>query len=532
MASEKIQNNSTQPDTHRTYWQIVFGADSRALVAFRVLIGLLVFLDALRRWPDLEALYSDQGYFTRALANEYYTQVAGEHWRWFIWSIHWLTGDLRWVQSLFVVQALAGLLVLCGGLTRLATVAAWVLVASAHVRNPLTISSGDTILKLMLFWSMFLPLGRWCSWDAWRLRRKLKPAADTGPTIYTSPATAGLFLQIILMYFFTGVAKWNPLWFDGSAMEYVLRLGIHVEPRGQALLAYPWLLKLSSWATLFIELVLLWFLLIPRYNSLWRYANWIAYGLFHLGIAYSMSIGLFPLICLTAWVPLIPSSFWNLVWRGGSNAGVVTRSSVGTSSNGGTSLIAKLSLAGTVSVIAIVLLWNLQNIEERPEFQGILPPPLQATGYWLAQSQHFQMFGVPPKTNPWFVFEGVLVNGQKVDLFCRGAELNYQRPSSILATIPSHNWRRTLQNLTNPKATFLRKGILSYAAALWNREHIESEQVASARLICFIEELGPNYQATDFKTSIWDEYVDPSKKPKGAFDELLDRIKQGQETPF
>ncbi len=532
MASPVKPKTKSALGQEKSYWQIVFGVDSRALVVFRILIGLLVILDSSRRWPDLEALYSDQGYFTRSLANEYYTRVAGEHWHWFIWSVHLLTGELHWIQALFVLQAIAGALILLGSFTRLATIAAWVLIASAHVRNPLTISSGDTILKLMLFWCMFLPLGRWCSVDAWRLNRRPGGTAQIWPTVCTSPATAGLFLQIILMYFFTGVAKWNTLWFDGSAMEYVLRLGIHVELRGQALLAFPWLLKLSSWGTLFIELVLLWFLLVPRYNNLWRYANWIAYGLFHLGIAYSMSIGLFPLICLTAWVPLIPSSFWNFVWRVAPQSLTTARPVTTAQLTTSTSPLNKLSVAGASLVIGIVLLWNLKNIEERPELRSVLPPPLQAVGYWLAQSQHFQMFGIPPQTNPWFVFEGVLANGEKADLFCRDAQLNYRRPQSILATIPSHNWRRILQNLTNSKAMFLRKGILSYAVKRWNGEHPAEQHVTSARLICFIEELGPNYQATDFRTSIWDEYNDPSKKPKGAFDDLLESIKKGEEKPF
>ena len=66
---------------------------------------------------------------------------------------------------------------------RLATIACWFLVMSIHNRNPMILSAGDILLRLLLFWAMFLPLGARYSVDA---------ALDKNPSVPRSLCNLGL----------------------------------------------------------------------------------------------------------------------------------------------------------------------------------------------------------------------------------------------------------------------------------------------------------------------------------------------------
>ena len=66
-------------------------------------------------------------------------------------------------------------------------------------------------------------------------------------------------------------------------------------------------------------------------------------------------------------------------------------------------------------MICFILMWNIGNIDWRP-LQPLKSQMLTNIGYLLRVDQHFQMFGDPPKTTPWFVYEAVLDDGSEVDL--------------------------------------------------------------------------------------------------------------------
>ena len=75
-----------------------------------------------------------------------------------------------------IVRVLLAVALLVGYRTRLATIGSWILLASIHVRLPVVINAGDTLLRVLLFWSIFLPLGAMWSVDA----RRGRPVAAPG----------------------------------------------------------------------------------------------------------------------------------------------------------------------------------------------------------------------------------------------------------------------------------------------------------------------------------------------------------------
>lgn len=516
--------HATSQQEHRTvgdYWRDVFAFDFRSLALFRMLLGVLLLADLALRLPVIVAMYTDQGVMTRSVLYDYYNSLSS-NWEYGVWSLHLLSGELAFQYLLFAVAAIAALALLLGWKTRIAVIVSWILLASLHARNPLILTSGDTILKLSLFWSMFMPLGRTWSIDSrTHFDLKTKKQACVGSQYY-SLATVGYVLQLILMYFFTGVAKCNSFWFSGEAMEYVLRLDIYILPLGSWLLEYPGLLVAVTYATLFLEVFGIWFLLSWKRNDMARLLVILSYWGFHIGIGLTMSIGLFPLICLAVWVPLIPSRVWQ--WKSKQQLGsevVVDKAS-------------PVSLASNILILAsivFVTLINISNVNNRI-CQSVLPRAITPFGYWLNLDQRFQMFGHPPEWNPWFVYEATLRDGSQVDLLRseltqKIVSVDHQRPESVKSSLPNHHWRKLHRNLVHPFRKDTRQALVDYSVRNWNVSHAEEKQIVRLQLTCYSEQIGPNYDGSASQAIVWGNYEDPDHAPGSKFDAAVDDLLDG-----
>src|SRR3954469_8327246 len=173
-----------------------FSADLRSLAAFRMVLAVLVLADLADRATDLYAHYTDGGILPRSVLME------GELSPW-SFSLNLLSGELYFQVLIFGVGALGALALLVGYHTRLVSVIVWVVMLSIQYRNPLLLSAADPLLRLLVFWGMFLPLGAYCSFD--RLLKSTPPRRIASRRLsmrFVSLATVGLFLQIAFMYWF------------------------------------------------------------------------------------------------------------------------------------------------------------------------------------------------------------------------------------------------------------------------------------------------------------------------------------------
>ncbi len=281
----------------------LFGIDLRNLALFRIGLGAILLIDLAIRFQDLQAHYTDAGVLPRESASDYYAGT----WR---WSLHQLSGEL-WLQAaLMILAAVAAASLGLGFFTRCAAVLSWVLLVSVQTRNPLIINAGDTLLRLLLFWAMFLPLGARWSIDAWRKRHQPAALQTKQNPWFFSPATAGLLLQVAALYFMTGLYKVvEPAWQSGDGLYYALSFDAYARQPAGWLLQYPSLLRLLSYGTVALELAMPLLVFSPFAT---RKLRWIAVILFlglHLGIEATLTVGLFSWVSLLAWIPLLP---WTL----------------------------------------------------------------------------------------------------------------------------------------------------------------------------------------------------------------------------
>ena len=484
----------------------IFSLDLRSLAIFRIALGLTLIWDLVFRWSTLTAMYTDQGFFTRQVSFDYLEAQIGAQWSSFFWSVYWLSGSTEFAATLFVITGVLALLFVVGCWTRVVTVGLFIMLVSLHYRNPLVMTSGDLYFKTLFLWTIFLPLATVWSWDA---RRAGRTVANQVTPIATF-ATVGLIFQIITMYFFTGVSKLNEVWFEGDAMSYVLRLDIYITPFGKSMLDYPVFLKLISWMTLFFEVCWVWTLLVPWRNDWFRWINIVVFVGFHIGIGLSMSIGLFPVICIIPWLALLPGYVW---------PGKTRQAPRRFSSWIELSTLGRLSQVACVLLMIFTLIWNIGNIPH-PTTSQLQIPLIQRIVFSCGLDQHFQMFDKPPDHNPWFVYEAELKDGTELDLLT-GGEITSVRPDSVREIFPTFHWRKMHRNMVAKDLEFLRQTLAEYWVRQWNESHGPEQQVVSLRLVCYMEEIGPNYNKENRISLIWGSVKTEKSQPGGLFDQML-----------
>ena len=248
-----------------------YGLDLRSLALLRLGLALVILSDLWGRWGNLLSDYSDQGNVPRSLLRDLW--LPG------YWSIHALSGSVEWQVGCFAIATLSALLMLIGYRTRWAIVISWVLLVSLHNRNPLVVFAADDMLRAMVFWAMFLPLG-----SSYSVDQALNMSSTPQPRRILTVATLSLMVQ--QCYIHVGSALTTDLTAGESTNTLIVSLT----------LAAAWVSSLLLWS--------------PLKTSLCRMIAVSAGVLLHLGLGLTLKLGLLPVIGCFTWLVFIPSSVW------------------------------------------------------------------------------------------------------------------------------------------------------------------------------------------------------------------------------
>ena len=285
----------------RTKLEEIFGFDLRSLALFRIGLALVIIADLFIRFDDIREHYSDYGVLPRTALIEQFLKP------WY-WSIHLLSGQPFVQALLFGFAIFFAFLLLIGYRTRLATIASWAMIVSLHNRNPALLFAGDDTLRALLFWAMFLPLGANYSVDS-ALNTSSKPL----PKRVLSGATVGFILQLCYIYMFSAWFKHqSPIWSEeGSAVYYALNFDQYATVFGQFLLSLTPLLKTMTFGALWFEWLGALLLFIPFRTNFFRCVAIVSFILLHFSFGLSFEIGIFPALCIFAWLAFIPTPIWD-----------------------------------------------------------------------------------------------------------------------------------------------------------------------------------------------------------------------------
>lgn len=432
------------------------GIDIRSLALFRIGLAVVLLCDLYIRIQDLGAHYSDEGVLPRSVL---INQVI-DPWN---LSIHLVNGSWQVQSLLFVLEGFFAIALLIGFYTRLATVLSWFFLISLHSRNPLILQGGDSVLRLLLFWGMFLPLGSFWSIDWWLNDKKVPPQQ------VVSGATIALLLQICFIYWFSVILKTDATWRqDGTAVWYALTNEFFITSAGKFLLQFPFLLKILTFATFYLEAFGPFFAFSPIWTGPLRTLTALIFIFFHLvALNLTMSLGIFTYVCAVAWIVFLPSWFWDLIIQQKTISATPWKASA-------------ISNGLAIFFLIYIFLWNMTSVNI-----PLLSPQSQVIGSLIRVDQYWNMFApYPIKEDGWFVIPAKLRNGEEVDLFTGGGPVKWEHPKLCSVLFKSDRWRSFMMNLIFGENNAI--NLSNYAGYLcqeWNKNHPYEQNLVTFDII-------------------------------------------------
>lgn len=471
-----------------------FSLDTRALSLMRICLGMVLLADWIIRFSSLTAHYTNEGLMPTELL---YTH----NWKQGYYSLFLISDSIYWQYSLFITAIIFSFLFLIGYFTRFATFILCILIISIHVRNPYILQGGDELLRISLFWCLFLPLSNHYSVD------KLQSNKIDEKKIF-SAASIGLMLLIFSVYFFSALLKTSDEWrTEGSALYYALSLDQMALPLGKVLYNYPTLMKYITLSVFYLEIIAPLLFFIPFKKKYFRSVGIISLILLNIGIGSTLLVGLFFLIGISTLIGLFPSEL--IDWKVKRFPQVLKKINLLTYLNkilpafsGTRKLGDKLKISfsnfytqtlltfSLIFLICLSLIWNIGNIKG----SGLtVSSPFKTLNYSLGLHQDWGMFAPSVlKDDGWYVLDAHTIQNKHIDIYKEGKETSLEKPEDVMKYIKGDRWRKYEENFLMVEYEFIRPYFCKYALRQWNETH--SEKIDSLSIIYMKERTLSDYQ--------------------------------------
>jgi hypothetical protein len=457
----------------------LFALDTRSLALFRIGLGLLVAADAIGRLSDLTVFYTDAGAVPRWLVDE----LRGDK---VPLSLYLIDGSASFAGILLALHTLAGTCLLVGYRTRLATAVAWLLTFSIQHRNLLVDNFGDMVLRVLLFWALFLPLAARASLD----RRNARELAARS---FASFGSAGLVVQIACVYVFSALLKTGSTWQDGSAIAVSLQSDVVAKlPQAAIALGYPHILSFLTYAVRAFEAIGPLLLLVPVALGPLRTALVIAFWSFHLGLFALFELGMFPFVCIVAWSALLPGWFWDRIGVPGGADLVMRRRQW-------------IALAG----LGLVLVSNLSTLFPHTPYPAALGVALRVSGLY----QRWMMFAPnPSRRDGWIIAAGTRADGGEEDLL-GGGPVSWSKPDEVSSMYPNWRWATYMLAVQHRRPP-VRQALASWLCRSENEQREGDARISRVTLYYLTEAKPASGAASDIRRAqIWREECAPDGTP-------------------
>jgi len=296
--------------------------DLRPLGFMRIAFGAVLFWSVIDLAPVLIDFFSDSGVAPRSAL--FGTIARADR-----FSVYDIAGPYWVLIALFVLTLISILVFMVGWHSRIASVTTFLLVCGLHERNLLAFDGSDMIIRILLFWLMFMPTGARYSVDAVLRSARGEPLVTHGTAL---PIRLGQ-INIAWVYLNTSIYKWPGVeWHNGSALRIALGLDhLFTRTLGHLLYNQGWFLSLGTTFTVIAETTMLPLVFLPlgkpatgplsRWPSWLFQPTWKALAIanvtaMHLGIAFLMSVGNFSYLMISSYFLLFEPEWIEVVVRG------------------------------------------------------------------------------------------------------------------------------------------------------------------------------------------------------------------------
>jgi hypothetical protein len=258
--------------------------ETSTLAIIRILFGLVALAWTLTLLPDLRPFFTSEG----VLPSQPSFGLPGQ------WGLFSISSSYTFVFIVFVAVVIAAICLTLGIGTRLACIVVWLGILAFTRRNPYVANSGDLYVRVVAFYLILTPAAASLSLRRW-LRERDRFWEFPRRSVW---GLRLIQMQVSIVYVtaFWDKVSTGPLWNNGTALSYVLRI--------QDLTRFPTPtfptnslpINLQTYGTLVIELslgVLIWNRRLRPYV--------VALGvLLHLGIEFTLRVGFFSMVAIIA----------------------------------------------------------------------------------------------------------------------------------------------------------------------------------------------------------------------------------------
>lgn len=259
--------------------------DIASLVFFRIGFGLLVIFELLHYYlhtPFLDFYFFDAKFHFRYPGFGWVPEVPTE-----------------WMPAFLILIAVVYLMFALGMFYRVASVLGFLMFSLLFFQDRASFLNHWYLICLVTFLMSMLPAHKAISVDA-MIWPKIRASAIPQWALFS------ILLLVGIVYTYSGIAKVKPEWFSGALMNiYLTEAEAKFPPLLRAFFTSRTFVLLSSYGTVFFEVLAIPLLFWRRI----RVFGVIIYIMFHLLNFYLFTIGLFPLIMITATLLYLPPSW-------------------------------------------------------------------------------------------------------------------------------------------------------------------------------------------------------------------------------
>jgi hypothetical protein len=433
------------------------------MAAFRIGLGIVLIWDLSISLSNVSAFYSNEGFLPLGTLDTFNNSP----WQ---WSIHTWSASANWQVVLLTLHLVCAICVLIGYRTQLATLVCWILICSLHTRNPILLHSGDMAIRLLFFWSIFLPLG--ARWSVDEIRGRISTFRSSGEVATIS--SLSILIQVCMIYWMSALLKDGVEWrHDGTAVYYALSLDQFVTRAGRYLLNFPNFCRIATFGTWWLEVIGPTLALLTFRHPLCRVLVVVAFFTLHIALWILFRLGPFSATMLSAWLLFLPTRFWDSIeigFRHTKNAHTVEHSLQSWMRH-------PFAQSFTSVCLVYMILWNLRGagLDNSTKW---FPHTLDRFGYALNIDQHWAMFAPRPSTDDgWVVMEAILANGLRVDILRDGRPISFEKPNVISSEFRDSKWHKVILSVWHPPYQEITPHLGNYFAFQWNAKHQASEQI-------------------------------------------------------
>ncbi len=434
----------------------------------RIFIACIILIDLYTRYQNFEAHYTNAGVLPTQVIKTYYPFYQ------YYFSLHNLLDTDFQQRILFLIHFLIALCLLIGYKTSLFTLLNYIFLLSLHHRNPMILQGGDDLLRITLFYMIFLPWNKFYSIDAYLSRKK---SQNQNITINEfSWMYIVFYFNVALVYLFSAMLKTSEEWRQtGEAIYYALSLDTLRYGLGHWTYTKFTLMKFGTFFVFYILEILAPILLILSFNSLIRNIGAFLIIFLHLFILTHLRVGVFPFIGIATALMVLDIRSHNIV--------KMLRFS-------------KPSFYFSMIIFILILRYNLATLNTKYFNITLLEDRLLNS---IGLSQRWNMFSPGVKRyEGYLILRGIRKDNTEWDIIHNTPQIHYEKTQQNFQYLKGDRWRKFLENYEQRHYNFVKTYFCYFIIRQWNQQH-PNNTIEALNILFMKKTTLPNYK---YKTEL------------------------------